>query len=77
MSREYYEVCYCGGPYPEQISKHWTLSGAQKAFRKSNRHLFDRDYAQRMGMANAGTFDRIYFVNEDGEREEVFCDDED
>ena len=75
MSR--YEVCYCGGPFPETISEHRTLKGAQKAFRERNRHLFDRDYAQRMGMSNAGTFDRIYYVNEDGEREEVFYDDED
>jgi hypothetical protein len=30
-----------------------------------------------MGMKNAGTFDKIFYVNEDGEREEVFCDDED
>jgi len=30
-----------------------------------------------MGMKNAGTFDRIYRVDEDGEREEVFYDDED
>ena len=75
--REHYEVCHCSGPYHETVSEHRTLAGAQKAFRARNRHLFDRGYAQRMGMAKAGTFDRIYFVNEDGEREEVFCDDED
>ena len=74
---EQYEVCHCSGPYPETVSKHRTLAGAQKAFRARNRHLFDRDYAQRMGMANTGTFDRIYHVDEDGEREEVFCDDDD
>lgn len=73
---EHYEVCHCSGPYPETVSEHRTLAGAQKAFRTRNRHLFDRDYAQRMGMANTGTFDRIYHVDEDGEREEVFYDDE-
>lgn len=77
MSREYYEVCYCGGPYPEPVSKHWTLSGAQKSFRKRNRHLFDRAYAERHGYQSTGTFDRIYFVNEDGEREEVAYGEED
>ena len=74
---EHYEVCYCGGPYPETVSEHKTLAGAQKSFRARNRHLFDRNYTQRMGMANTGTFDRIYHVDEDGEREEVFYDDED
>ena len=69
MSR--YEVCYCGGPFPETISEHRTLKGAQKAFRERNRHLFDRDYAQRMGMANAGTFDKVFLVNSEGERREV------
>lgn len=72
----HYEVCHCTGPYPETVSEHRSLAEAQKAFRARNRWLFDEDYAQRMGMSNAGTFDRIYFVNEDGEREEVF-DDED
>ena len=72
-----YEVCYCGGPYPEMISEHRTLAGAKKVFRERNRWLFDEDYAQRMGMKNAGTFDRIYRIDEDGEREEVFYDDED
>lgn len=71
MAREYYGVFHCSGPYPELVSKHWTLSGAQKAFRSRNRHLFDRAYAERHGYQNTGTFDRIYFVDSDGEREEV------
>jgi len=69
--RQHFELCYCGGPHPEIISIHWTLNGVQKAFRKRNPHIFDRDYAQRMGMANTGTFDRIYFVDSDGERRVV------
>ena len=73
----HYEVCHCSGPYPETVSEHRTLAGAQKVFRARNRHLFDRAYAERHGYQNTGTFDRIYFVSEDGEREEVFYDDED
>jgi hypothetical protein len=73
----HYEVCHCSGPYPETISEHRSLAGAQKAFHARNRWLFDEDYAKRMGMKNAGTFDKIFYVNEDGEREEVFYDDED
>jgi len=73
----HYEVFHCSGSYPETVSEHQTLAGAQKAFRERNRWLFDRNYAQRMGMKNAGTFDRIYRVDEDGNREEVFYDGED
>lgn len=67
----HYEVCHCSGPFPETVSKHRTLAGAQKAFRERNRWLFDRGYAQRMGMSNAGTFDKVFYVDDDGEREEV------
>ena len=74
----HYEVCHCSGPFPETISQHRTLAGAQKAFRERNRWLFDRGYAQRMGMSNAGTFDKVFYVDDDGEREEVSpYDDED
>jgi hypothetical protein len=71
MKKNYYEVCHYSGPYPETISEHRTLEGARRAFRARNRWLFDEDYAQRMGMKNAGTFDKIFYVNEDYEREEV------
>lgn len=71
MAREYYGVFHCSGPYPELVSKHWTLSGAQKAFRKRNRHLFDDAYAERHGYRNTGTFDKIFFVDSEGERREV------
>ena len=67
----HYEVCHCSGPYPETISEHKTLAGAQKAFRARNRWLFDEDYAQRMGMKNAGTFDKVFLVDGEGERQEV------
>ena len=36
-----------------------------------SRELFDRAYAERHGYQNTGTFDRIYFVDSDGDREEV------
>ena len=45
------------------LSKHRTLSGAERAFRKRNRHLFDRRYAERMGMLNTGTFDEIVTID--------------
>ena len=75
----HYEVCHCSGPYPETVSEHRTLAGAQKAFRARNRHLFDRDYAQRHGLTATGTFDKIYRQDEDGEWEEVspYGEDED
>ena len=52
-------------PWGTVISRHRTMSCAERAFRKRNRHLFDKAYARRMGMANAGTFDEIVTV-EDG-----------
>ena len=67
----HYEVCHCSGPYPETISEHRSLAGAQKAFRARNRHLFDREYAQRHGLSTTGTFDKIYRQDDDGEWEEV------
>ena len=36
-----------------------------------NRHIFDEAYAERHGYQNTGTFDRIYFVDSEGERREV------
>lgn len=45
------------------ISKHRTLGKAYEAFRKRNRHIFDRSYAEQMGMLNAGTFDEIVKIN--------------
>lgn len=56
-------------PWGTVISRHRTMSGAEHAFRVRNRHLFDKDYAKRMGMANAGTFDEIVTV-EDGKVKE-------
>ena len=37
------------------------------AYRDRNTHLFDRDFAQRHGLSNAGTFDRIIKLDENGD----------
>ena len=45
------------------ISRHRTQAGAEKAFKRRNRHLFDRPYAQLMGLLYAGTFDEIVEID--------------
>ncbi len=71
MSREHYEVFHCSGPYPETLSHPRTLAGAQKAFRKRNRPLFDSVYAERHGYQNTGTFDRFFVEDGEGDRQGV------
>lgn len=65
MDRDYYGVFYCGGGRdvpPQLVSRHWTYDGAMKAYRRRNRHLFDKKWAERHGMLNAFTFDRVFRV---------------
>jgi hypothetical protein len=40
-------------------------------FKARNRHIFDRSYAQKHGLLQTGTFDKIYHKTADGEWEEV------
>lgn len=59
-----YQVINCSSGDPERvdyyvISNHRTYSGAERAFRKRNWWLYNRERARRMGYANTGTFDRI------------------
>lgn len=59
-----YQVINCSGGDPREvdyyiISNHRTLSGANRSFRRNNRWLYDRRFAQQHGLQNAGTFDRI------------------
>jgi|GEM_PF-7121682 len=57
-----FAVCFCHNyPQvdPEIMSYHRTFSGAERAFRRRNRHLYDRRFAEQHGMQNTGTFDRI------------------
>lgn len=67
MSRPCYCVVHNDGNYTDVLSRHWTLSGAQRAFRSRNRHIYDPAYADRMGLRNAGTFDEIWHYDENGE----------
>ena len=70
--RPYYGVFYTGGGrdvLPELISRHWTLSGAERAYRRRNWWLFQRDRARRAGLSNCSTFDAVFRVNEEGEIE--------
>lgn len=53
-------------PWGDVISRHRTLSGAQREYRRRNPHLFNRRWAEAHGYANAGTFDEIVEVNADG-----------
>lgn len=67
-----YELINCSGGDPRyvepyHISRHRTLSGALRAFRSRNRWLYDEKFAQRHGLTNASTFDRIIEINEDGD----------
>ncbi len=65
--RDYYGVFYCGGGSivpPVLISKHWTLNGAIKAFRRRNRHMYDHNWAEKHGLLYAGTFDKILKVSD-------------
>ena len=53
-------------PWGEIISIHPTLEEAENALMKRNQHLFDKEFAQRMGMQNTGTFDEIVALDDDG-----------
>lgn len=53
-------------PNGEIISRHRTLSGALRSYRRRNPHLFNRKWAQAHGYANTGTFDEIVEVNKQG-----------
>ena len=53
-------------PNGEIISRHRTLSGAQRAYRRRNPHLFNRRWAEAHGYANTGTFDEIVEVDSNG-----------
>ena len=66
-----YEVCWCGDAYPVTVAKCDTYAEAVEEFKTRNRHIFDRSYAQKHGLANTGTFDKIYHKTADGEWEEV------
>ena len=66
-----YEVCWCGDAYPVTVAKCDTYAEAVEEFKARNRHIFDRSYAQRHGLATTGTFDKIYHKTADGEWEEV------
>ncbi len=66
-----YEVCWCGDAYPVTVAKCDTYAEAVEEFKARNRHIFDRSYAQKHGLANTGTFDKIYHKTADGEWEEV------
>ena len=66
-----YEVCWCGDAVPVTVAKCGTLEEAMEEFKARNRHNFDRSYAQKHGLANTGTFDKIYHKTADGEWEEV------
>lgn len=66
-----YEVCWCGDAYPVTVAKCDTYAEAVEEFKARNRHIFDHSYAQRHGLANTGTFDKIYHKTADGEWEEV------
>lgn len=67
--RPYYGLFYDGNGRdvrPELISKHWTLAGAERAYRRRNWWIFQRDRARRAGLSNCSTFDAVYYVNEEG-----------
>jgi len=69
MSRPYYGVFFDGygsQVAPSLLSKHWTLEGAKRAFKRRNPHLFNRGYCNG-AYRNAGTFDRIFYVDESGD----------
>lgn len=68
---ERYEVCWCGDAHPVTVAKCDSYAEAVEEFKARNRHIFDRSYAQRHGLANTGTFDKIYHKTADGEWEEV------
>ena len=67
-----YEIINCSGGDPRYVEPYHlgtykNLSDAIAAYRERNTHLFDRDFAQRHGLSNAGTFDRIIRLDEDGD----------
>ena len=51
-------------PWGTLIGDYETRKEAEKAFRQRNRHLFDKDFAVKMGLQNSGTFDEILAVDE-------------
>ena len=70
MSRPYFGLFYTGAGRdvrPELISRHWTLSGAERAYRRRNWWLYNHDRAYQAGLSNCYTFDAVYYVNEEGE----------
>ena len=69
MARPYYGVFFDGygkEVSPDLISKHWTFEGAMRAFKRRNPHLFRKSYCSN-AYSNAGTFDKILYVDENGE----------
>lgn len=66
-----YEVCWCGDAHPVTVAQCDTYEEARLEFKTRNRHLFDREYAQRHGLSMTGTFDKIYRQDDDGEWEDV------
>ena len=53
-------------PWGVVISRHRTLSGAQRSFHQRNPHLFNRRWAEAHGYTNTGTFDEIIEVDRNG-----------
>ena len=64
----YYGVFFDGygkSVAPDLISKHWTLKGAMRSYKRRNPHLFHKD-CYNGAYSNAGTFDKVLYVDENG-----------
>ena len=48
------------------LSRHRTLTGAERQFRKNNPWLFNDRWAQRHGMQHCGTFEEVVELDEGG-----------
>lgn len=69
MPRPFYGLFFDGNGSsvePELISRHWTFNGAMRAYKRRNPHIFNRNYCSD-AYENAGTFDKILYVDENGE----------
>lgn len=68
MSRPFYGLFFDGNGSsvePELVSRHWTFNGAMRAYKRRNPHIFRKNYANG-AYENAGTFDKILYVDENG-----------
>jgi len=68
MARPFYGVFFDGNGSsvePILISKHWTFNGAMRSYKRRNPHLFRKNYCDG-AYENTGSFDKILYVDENG-----------